>query len=145
MRVIPERARRMIRWHVVLILKAYARIYGDQNVIAVSGRIHPQSMRVQISAVEAVWRVDATAGGYATRIARQLVVERNADGVARVDIQHRRNKGDSGIDVRALIAAKFYLVETLYRRVPDRTSGVDDVEVERCLAGCCLRAGRRSK
>ena len=58
MRVIPERAGRVIGGHIVFILEVDAGIDRDQDVIAVAGGIDPQTMGMHIGAIEAVRRID---------------------------------------------------------------------------------------
>ena len=52
MRVIPERAGRMIRWDVILVLELDTGWECQEDIVAIAGRTDPKAVRVQVGRVD---------------------------------------------------------------------------------------------
>ncbi len=132
-RVIPERARGMIRGNVVFVLELHSGQQRDQHVVAVAGRADPESVRMQVRAVETMRNVDVAHALRAVGLRRQLVVECDAHGLARLYLDQRRDERNLRVGAGAAIRAQLHAVVDAGSRVVDRRLGEVDVEVESCF------------
>ena len=123
-RVVPEGPRRMVGRNVVFIFEADAGIDRHQDIVAVAGRADPDAVAVQVGAVEAVRVVDVRLRLIvAVGVGRKLVLQLDADRVARSRFDGRGHEGVAGVDVGAAVAAQPHRIGAPLRRVADEAVG----------------------
>src|SRR5690606_13592909 len=143
--VIPEGAGRVIRGDIVFVGEPRLRIDRQQDVVAVAGRAYPQSVGMEIGAVEAMrnirhLRPRHAAGITGLRTRGQRVVEGDAHRIAGNCLNRRRNKWIVRIDTLSGITSQTNLVVAILRRIIDLTVDILDLEIELTVTAYRLRA-----
>ena len=140
-RVIPERAGRMVDGNIVFILEIHTRLDRYQHIVAIARRRHPQAVRMQIGVVEAAARarrIDIGGRALLGRQRLQAIMQLEAHGLPRRHHHRGRHEGGGMLvatierqAVRLLIGAQAHLVMFGRGRVINAAVGIADVQVIR--------------
>lgn len=119
-RMVPERAGRMVLGDVVFVLEAGARLDAQEPVIAVAGGADPQAMGMKIGAVEAVRDVDVVGMVLAARIVNGEIVGQPDPQRITGARDNRRSKETRRIGAFAEVGAEVNAVAPIRVRIPQR-------------------------